>query len=117
MDYLGCYNKTLKKGGLVMDVVEALKKRKEREANIIAKALIDDEFRKALLSDPRATLEKESGQKLPDNLKLKVIEEDPDTIIISLPQKPKEMGEKGELSEEALENVAGGLAIGLVLLS
>ena len=91
-----------------MEVQDALLQWKEREAKIIAKALEDDEFRKALIDQPKAALEKLRGKPLPEGLNVRVLEEEANSLTIVLPQKPAAAGEAGELSDEALEKVAGG---------
>jgi hypothetical protein len=68
-------------------------------------ALKNPQYREALLSDPKALLSKQMGRDLPDWLTVKVVEERPDTIYLIAPYVPKE-GE--ELSDSALESVAGG---------
>ena len=74
-----------------------------------AKAIADEEFRKALLADPKAVLEQEAGQKLPDDLNLKIIENDngfaatyivPDFVCGELDAK--------ELAPDDLSQVSGG---------
>jgi hypothetical protein len=97
------------KGGRSMDIQEALSKRKENEAKIIAKTLEDNEFRKEFIDDPKAALEKATGQPLPPGVNIKVIEEEPNTVTIALPKVP----ENGELTDEDLENIAGGIEINI----
>jgi len=73
-------------------------------AKIQKLAATDEEFRKSILADPKATVEKISSKKLPENAKIKVIEHDPaytSTLVL-----PKFVGE--ELEEDDLDNVAGG---------
>ncbi len=91
-----------------MDVKEALKKRKEFEAGIIAKALENSDFRKELLENPRSVLERESGKKLPDGAKIKIIEEEPATVTIAIPPRPDTLQEGGEISIDLLDKIAGG---------
>ncbi len=95
-----------------MDIKEALKKRKEFEAGIIAKALENPDFRKELLKNPRAVVEREVGAEIPDAFKIKVIEEDPGTVTIVLPQKYVTAKEKGELTSDMLEKISGGGDVG-----
>lgn len=82
--------------------------RQELEAQIIAKAWQNEAFKQELLSHPRATVIRELGLKdIPDNLDIKVLEENPTTLYMVLPMKP--VSPTGtELSEEELEAVAGG---------
>ena len=67
-------------------------------------AVTDEEFRAELLTDPKKAIEKLMGAALPEDFKLKVMEEDPEydmTILL-----PPMVGD--ELSEEEMEQVAGG---------
>lgn len=48
---------------------------------------------------------RELGQQLPENLQIRVMEETSDTIYLALPRSPQVTE---ELSDEALEAVAGG---------
>ncbi|MDR1472991.1 MAG: hypothetical protein LBI41_00280 [Lactobacillales bacterium] len=77
------------------------------------KITTDVEFRQALLKDPKPAIEKLTGKKLPEDLKIKFVEKDlgeteknsSDTKIFVLP-KLHSSGE--ELNLDDLENVAGG---------
>ena len=82
--------------------------RQEFEARIVAKASADEAFRKALLADPKATLQAElqeikSGVTLPADLKVSVVEETHSHIYLRLP-----IQAAGELTEEQLMSVSGG---------
>lgn len=67
-------------------------------------AMTDDEFRAALLKEPVESIEKLTGVKMPEGFNLKVLEEDPDyDMTILLPPMADD-----DLSEEELEQVAGG---------
>jgi hypothetical protein len=82
--------------------------RNELEAKVIAQAWQDEEFKQELLSHPRATIIREWGLKdLPDNIDIKVIEENSNTLYMVLPMKPVTTNGE-ELSEEQLEAIAGG---------
>ncbi len=89
--------------------------RQELEAQIIAKAWQDEAFKQELVSNPKATVIRELGlENAPDNLDIKVIEENPTTLYIVLPMKPNVDVAGGELSEQELETVAGGV-VGVVI--
>ncbi|NMG05529.1 NHLP leader peptide family RiPP precursor [Brasilonema sp. UFV-L1] len=84
------------------------KTRQEFEADLVAKAWKDDAFKQELLSNPKAIIAKESGVQVPDNIEVRVLEENPNILYLVLPVKPADLEGEGELSEEALEAVAGG---------
>jgi hypothetical protein len=80
----------------------------EFQNELIGRALKDEGFRQELLGDPKAVVEKEmdklkEGAKLPAALEIKVIEQPSNVLYLVLPTMPD------ELSDEALEIVAGGL--------
>ena len=69
---------------------------------IIARAWRDPAFKAKLLADPHATL-KEAGIAVPEGVTVKVVENTDTHHHLVLPPKPT-----GELSDEALDKVAGG---------
>lgn len=77
-------------------------KRQDLEEKLIKKAWADSEFKKQLLSDPKAVIEKELGKALHENLVVKAVEETSNTVYIRIPRNPE------ELSDSELDNVAGG---------
>ena len=77
------------------------------EARITARAWKDPAFRRQLINDPKATLEKEFSVRLPEGLECKVVEETPRTTYLVLPVFPGEEG-PDQLSDSELESVAGG---------
>ena len=80
---------------------------RQEYAKIIAQAWVDEEFKKRLLQDP-ATVLKENGIEVPEGWTVKVIERNENEICLTLPPRPS-----GELSEEELQQVAGGgIALG-----
>jgi hypothetical protein len=81
--------------------------RAEIERRLINRSLEDEDFRQSLLDDPKGTAEQELGSHLPENIEVRVVEESADTIYLVLPF-TRAVGEGGELSDEALEAVAGG---------
>jgi hypothetical protein len=82
--------------------------RAEVERRLVQKSLQDEEFRQRLLDDPKGTLEQELGRGLPEGVQVRAVEESADTIYLVLPS-ASPAGEGGELSDEALEAVAGGV--------
>ena len=68
-------------------------------------ATSNEEYREALMKDPKAVLAQQMQQELPESLKVQVVQETPDTIYLVLPHVP---GEGEELSDADLEAVAGG---------
>ena len=77
---------------------------KETIAKIQSKASIDKAFRKKVLSNPEEAVREISGKDLPKGFRMKIIENAPgvdQTYVL-----PDFTGE--ELSDEQLDNVAGG---------
>lgn len=75
---------------------------------IIKKALTDSAFKKALLADPNAAIEKELGEKMPDGAKVVVLEDKADTVHLVLPV----IRGTGQLSDDDLDKVSGGAGRG-----
>ncbi len=71
-------------------------------AKVVARAWSDEAFKAQLLSDPAAAL-KEAGVAVPDGVTVEVVENTETLFHLVLPPRPDE-----ELSDEALEKVAGG---------
>jgi hypothetical protein len=82
--------------------------RHELEAGLIERAAKDEAFRRALVADPRGTLERELGVRMPDGVGLTVIEETPTNRYLVLPAGP---AATGELSDAELEAAAGGCTV------
>jgi len=83
-------------------------------AEIVQKAWEDAAFKKELIADPLAAIEKLTGKKvnLPEGKKLVVRDQSDDSAIyINIPAKSKNSVD-AELNEEQLEAVSGGIAIG-----
>ncbi len=87
------------------------KSRQELEADLVAKAWEDEGFKQELLSNPKATLTKEFGIPIPGSIEVRVLEENPNTLYVVLPVKPADLQGEGELSEDALEAIAGGIKV------
>ncbi|TEB13171.1 NHLP leader peptide family RiPP precursor [Pelotomaculum propionicicum] len=75
--------------------------RKELKEQIIKKAQVDQEFKKALVENPKGALGR-LGVQLPAEVEVKVVEESPEVVYLVLPVNP------GELTDEQLDGVAGG---------
>ena len=84
------------------------KQQENVEARLIAKAWKDEAFNQALINDPKGTIEKEFGKKVPDAINIQVHEQTESTLHLVLPPKPQE----GELSDEELQKAAGGAGFG-----
>ena len=68
-------------------------------------------YREALVKNPKMVLEGQMGGKLPEGVSVKAVEESPSTIYVVVPYVPKA---GAELSDNELEAVAGGKAIGAI---
>ena len=82
--------------------------RAEFERRLIQRSMVEEDFRQRLLDDPKGTLEQELGTRLPEAVRVMAVEETADTIYLVLPFSSPVGGEGGELSDAALESVAGG---------
>ena len=82
--------------------------RAEVERRLVQRSLKDEDFRQKLLDDPKAAVEQELGSGLPEGVQVRVVEESAETIYLVLPFSSPVGGEGGELSDAALESVAGG---------
>ncbi|GET37480.1 NHLP leader peptide family RiPP precursor [Microseira wollei] len=90
-------------------ISQAMNTRFQFERQLIERALEDENFKQELLSNPKAVYARESGEKLPKDLEIEVIQETPNKVYLVLPTNPAIAEE--ELSEEALEAVAGGTCV------
>jgi hypothetical protein len=80
--------------------------RRQVEEKIAVLAWKDEGFRKAFLADPKKQFEEKLGTKLPAELKITAWAEDDNHLHFVIPAKP---AKAGELSDEDLEKVAGGM--------
>ena len=90
-------------------ISQAMNTRFEFEQKLIERALEDENFKQELLSNPKAVYARESGEEMPKDLEIEVIQETPNKVYLVLPNNPASAATEGELSEEALEAVAGGV--------
>jgi Nitrile hydratase, alpha chain len=81
--------------------------RVEWERRLINRSLEDEDFRQRLLEDPKAAVEQELGSGLPEGVEVRAVEESADTIYLVLPS-ASALGEGEEISDQDLEEVAGG---------
>ncbi|MEZ5324870.1 MAG: NHLP leader peptide family RiPP precursor [Verrucomicrobiales bacterium] len=79
--------------------------RSELEEIVTENANRHPKYREALLADPKKTLETQLNNKLPENITVEVIQETPSKVYIRLPHV---VADGTELSDEDLEQVAGG---------
>ena len=76
-------------------------------AEIARRSSVDQDFRKLALSDATAALYKVTSRPVPPNLQLRFVENEGNTQMIVLPEMSHGIE---ELSEEEVEQVAGGVA-------
>ena len=79
--------------------------RSELEEIVVENAVNHPKYRTALLADPKKTLEAQLNNKLPENIAVEVLQETAGKIYIRLPHV---VADGTELSDEDLEQVAGG---------
>ncbi len=82
-------------------------RRAEVESTLVQRSMEDEDFRQRLLDDPKATVEQELGIGLPEDVEVRVVEESPQSIYLVLPS-DSPLGQGEELSDQELEQVAGG---------
>ena len=85
-----------------------MNQRQQLEQKLIEKAMKDESFRKQLIENPGAAIEALLEVKIPETITIKVLEEDPTTVYLVLPNIPT-MDTEMELNEAELESVAGGI--------
>ncbi len=72
----------------------------EMRSRLIDRAGVDGDFRSKLLSDPKAAVQEELGIEIPDDVVIKVHQNDMQTVHVALPMP--------ELAEEQLEAISAG---------
>ena len=82
--------------------------RSEVERRLVQRSIEDEDFRQKLIDDPKGALEQELDTQLPEDVEVRVVEESPKTIYLVLPGTSLPLEEEGELSDQALDAVAGG---------
>lgn len=91
-------------------ISQAMNTRFEFERKLIERALEDETFKQELLSNPKAVYARESGEEVPKELEIEVLQETGNKVYLVFPTHPGQATtNEGELTEEALEAVAGGV--------
>ena len=81
--------------------------RAEMERTIVQRSMEDEDFRQRLLDDPKGAVEQELGSRLPEGVEVRAVEESAQIIYLVLPS-ASPLGQGGELSDQELDEVAGG---------
>ncbi len=90
-------------------ISESMNTRFEFEKNLIERTWEDEAFKQELINNPKAVYARESGEEIPTNIEIEVIQETANKVYLVIPNNPAPaITAEGELSEEALESVAGG---------
>jgi hypothetical protein len=71
-------------------------------------AASNTDYRAALLKNPKAVVEKQFNMTVPDNVTIKAVEENANTIYVIVPHS---VAAGAELADEDLEKVAGGSTV------
>ena len=81
--------------------------RAEVERTLVQRTMEDEDFRQMLLDDPKGAVEQELGSRLPEGVEVREVEESAQIIYLVLPS-ASPLGQGGELSDQELDEVAGG---------
>jgi hypothetical protein len=81
--------------------------RKQLEQHLIEKAMKDESFRNKLLESPENAIEQEFKIKLPESIKIRVLQEQSNSFFLILPALSSDPV-KEALTESELTSVAGG---------
>jgi hypothetical protein len=77
---------------------------------IVSRAAIDFDFRRQLLDDPRRAIKDALGIEIPTDVTIKFIEKDVSVdALVVLPDFRGTQQDEGELSDDDLQSVAGGV--------
>jgi hypothetical protein len=76
---------------------------------IIDRAMRDSNFRTRLLENPQVAIAEELGTSISSTTTIRVIEEQPNEVVLVLPARSIDPGTM--LSDEELEQAAGGLSV------
>lgn len=73
-----------------------------QQAQFMARVWSDPDLKQRLMDDPKAVL-REQGAQIPEDVEVRVVESTDQVVYLVLPPAPSD-----EISDEALESVAGG---------
>ena len=76
--------------------------RRQFDAALIERALVDSEFRERLVSDPKSVYEESLGRKIPNEVQIHVVEETGNILYIAIPHAPSSIS-----SEDAMMIASG----------
>ncbi|MEH2084225.1 MAG: NHLP leader peptide family RiPP precursor [Nostoc sp.] len=98
-------------------ISQSLNARAELEQKLIEQAWESETFKQELINNPKAVINRELRQQLPEDVEIEVLQETSKKVYLVLPENPAQVGSGVELSEEDLEKVAGGISVCLVITS
>lgn len=78
------------------------------QERVVSRATVDPEFRKQLLANPRAAIQREAGVELPAGIEINVVEELEKGLYVVLPPDAGAATPGAALSDQELEAVVGG---------
>jgi predicted Zn-dependent protease len=97
-------------------ISQTMNTRFEFERKLIERALEDETFKQELISNPQAVYARESGEEVPKDIEIEVLEESGNKVYLVLPSNPvSAITTEEELSETSLEAVAGGVSVDICI--
>lgn len=93
--------------------------RQELETKLIGYAWEDEEFLAKLRANPKDVIEEIAGEKLPDDLKINILQESSNEMSIVIPPTPlaSDFDDNEELNTEQLQSVSGGQGLNFNVFS
>lgn len=91
-----------------MSEQKKLNNKKDIEIKIISRAWEDENFKGALLKNPREAIQKEFKIIIPPHVEIKILEETANTLYFIIPRNPDKRPPEKSLADEELDSVAGG---------